>query len=118
MADELVWSVKNGDLAKVKSIVEAGDCDLNALVLNGRALLHFAADYGQTEVIEYLIKKGANVNALDKHGISPLLSAIFEGHTESVKLLLSKGADKTGKAPSGESFIDSAEKDEIKDLLK
>ena len=38
------------------------DMDLNAYVLNGRGLLHFAADYGQTEVIEYLLSKGADVN--------------------------------------------------------
>jgi len=118
MADEFIWKIKNGDLDEVKKIVEKGNCDLNALIQGGRAPLHFAADYGQTEVLEYLISKGADVNALDKHGISPLLSAIFEGHTASVKLLLSKGADKNGKAPSGDSFIDSAEKDEIKALLK
>ena len=30
--------------------------------MNGRMALHWAADYGQTEVIEYLISKGAKVN--------------------------------------------------------
>ena len=29
---------------------------------NGRTPLHYAADYGQAEVIEYLISKGADVN--------------------------------------------------------
>jgi len=118
MGDELVWSVKNGDLARVQATVDAGDMDLNAYVLNGRGLLHFAADYGQTEVIEYLLSKGADVNVLDKHGISPLLSAIFENHLQSVKLLLSKGADKTGKAPSGDAYIEVAESAEMKELLK
>ena len=30
--------------------------------LNGRPLIHYAADYGQKEIIQYLISKGANVN--------------------------------------------------------
>jgi len=54
----------------------------------------------------------------DKHGITPLLSAIYEGHTNCVQLLLQKGASKVGKAPDGTSYIDCAEKEEIKKLLK
>lgn len=117
-ANEAKWSVQNGDLDKVKQAVSQAGFDINADVGMGRALIHCAADYGQTEVLEFLIANGANVNAKDKHGITPLLNAIFEGHTASVKLLLSKGADKTVKAPSGESALESAEKDEIKDLLR
>jgi ankyrin repeat protein len=35
--------------------------DVNALI-EGRPALHYASDYGQKEVIEYLISKGADVN--------------------------------------------------------
>lgn len=30
--------------------------------INGRMLIHYASDYGQSEVVQYLISKGANVN--------------------------------------------------------
>lgn len=30
--------------------------------IDGRPPLHYAADYGQGDVIDYLITKGANVN--------------------------------------------------------
>lgn len=30
--------------------------------INGRTLLHYAADYGQAEVVSYLISRGAEVN--------------------------------------------------------
>ncbi|KAG5316909.1 MTPN protein, partial [Pseudoatta argentina] len=56
--------------------------------------------------------------ATDKHGITTLLAAIWEGHTNCVKLLLEKGAKPDGLTPDGTSYLDAAEKDEIKQLLK
>ena len=35
--------------------------DVNAQI-NGRLPMHYAADYGQGEVIEYLLSKGAKIN--------------------------------------------------------
>ena len=52
--------------------------------------MHLAADYGQLEVLEYLVAKGADINAKDKHGISVILAAIWEGHSKCVKFLLDK----------------------------
>jgi len=115
--EQLKWSLQNGDLEVLKSLILSDKSLVNTEIV-GRPPLCVAADYGQTECIEYLLSHGASINAADKYGITPLLSAIFEGHTECVRLLLSKGADKSLKAPSGESYIDSAEKDEIKNLLR
>ncbi|KAJ9594080.1 hypothetical protein L9F63_014492 [Diploptera punctata] len=114
---ELVWGIKNGDLDQVKDIVEQKEIDVNKEI-DGRPPLHYAADYGQGDVIQYLLSKGADVNAKDKHGISALLAAIWEGHTDCVKLLLERGAQKDGSAPDGTSYVDAAEKEEIKQLLK
>lgn len=57
------------------------------------------------------------MQAVDKHGITPILAAIWEGHTDCVRLLLANGAPKTGQAPDGTSYLDAAEKPEIKALL-
>ena len=35
---------------------------MNGDLMNGRKPIHFAADYGQHEVIGYLVSQGANVN--------------------------------------------------------
>ena len=85
--------------------------------MTGRMALHWAADYGQTEVIEYLISKGAKVNLPDKHGITPLLAAVWEGHLEAVGLLVRKGADKGVKTPDGQKLLEIAETPEMKALL-
>jgi ankyrin repeat protein len=117
MSSGLIWSLKNGDLDQVKEHVEQNKVDVNQ-PLEGRPLIHYAADYGQKEVIEYLIEKKADVNAVDKHGISALLAAIWEGHTDCVRLMLEKGADRGGKTPDGKTYLEAAEKDEIRKLLK
>lgn len=57
------------------------------------------------------------MNSLDKHGISCILAAIWEGHTNCVRLLIEKGASKCGKTPDGTSYLDAAEKQEIKAML-
>ncbi|BES91893.1 Ankyrin repeat [Nesidiocoris tenuis] len=113
----LVWGIKNGDLDFVKSFVESKEIDINKEI-DGRPPLHYAADYGQRDVIEYLLSKGADINAKDKHGISAVLAAIWEGHTTCVRVLLDKGADKSGTAPDGTSYLDAADKEEIKALLQ
>ncbi|XP_043284975.1 myotrophin [Venturia canescens] len=114
---ELVWGIKNGDLDQVRDFVEKKNIDVNQMI-DGRMPLHYAADYGQNEVVGYLLDKGAQANAMDKHSITPLLAAIWEGHTNCVKLLLENGAHPEGLTPDGTSYIEAAEKDEIKDLLR
>ncbi|KAJ8939350.1 hypothetical protein NQ318_005711 [Aromia moschata] len=100
MSGDFVWAIKNGDLEQVKDIVEKKEVD-------GRPLILYAADYGQADVIEYLISAGADVNSKDKHGITAILAAIWEGHKDCVKLLLEKGAKKDGVAPDGKTYLES-----------
>jgi len=117
MESQLIWSLKNGDLDQVKEIVETHNIDVN-VPLEGRPAIHYASDYGQKEVIKYLISRGADVNATDKHGIPVVLAAIWEGHTDCVKLLIESGACKDGKTPDGKTFVEVAEKQDIVDILK
>ncbi|XP_050314777.1 myotrophin [Anthonomus grandis grandis] len=116
MSSEFVWAIKNGDLEQVKDIIEKQTIDVNQDV-DGRPLILYAADYGQKAVIEYLISQGADINAKDKHGITPVLAAIWEGHKACVELLLLKGAKTDGVAPDGKSYMESAESNEIRQLL-
>uniref|UniRef100_A0AAZ1XEC4 Myotrophin n=1 Tax=Oreochromis aureus TaxID=47969 RepID=A0AAZ1XEC4_OREAU len=92
--------------------------DVNRTLDGGRKPLHYAADFGQTDVVEFLISKGADINAPDKHGFTPLMTACFEGHLSCVKLLLEKGADKDQKSPDGMTALEAAATEPIKALLK
>jgi len=113
---ELMWALKNGDMDEVKALLKAED--VNRTLEGGRKPLHYAADCGQAEMLDFLLAKGADANAPDKHGITPLLSATYEGHLSCVKLLLEKGAAKDVKGPDGLSAFEAAETDAIKALLK
>lgn len=99
----------------VKTLVTSEDVNRE---LSGRPPLHIAADYGHTEVVDYLISKGADVNAVDKHGFTPLLCACYEGHRDCAELLLNKGADKSRTGPDGLCALQVAETDALKALLK
>jgi len=113
---DLAWAVKNGDMDQVRELVDNKGLEVNTNI-DGKLPLHYASDYGQLEVIKFLCGKGAKVNEEDKHGITPLLAAVWEGHTACVKFLLENGASRDGKTPDGSSYVEAAEKQEIKDLL-
>lgn len=59
--DSIIWAIKNGDLDQVKELVEQNSFNVNQAITT-RSLIHYAADYGQADVLRYLITKGADVN--------------------------------------------------------
>lgn len=59
--DSIIWAIKNGDLDQVKELIEQNGLDVNQEITT-RSPIHYAADYGQNEVLKYLINKGADVN--------------------------------------------------------
>ncbi|KAF8847651.1 hypothetical protein BDZ45DRAFT_607147, partial [Acephala macrosclerotiorum] len=46
-----------------------------------------------TELVRYLLDKGASVTAVNAAGISTLHMAIEHGHEDTVRLLVEKGAN-------------------------
>lgn len=118
--EKVLWCVKNGDLLELQALLVDNTIHIDdiALTNNTRPAIICAADYGQTEIIKYLVKKGADVNIKDEYGITPLLAAIWEGHANAVNLLLSEGANKNLKSPGNKSYVDEAPNEAIKKLLK
>ena len=98
---EIHKAVKDGDLAKVKSLLEKEPKLINAVNSANQTPLLIAAYGGGKELVTYLIDKGASVNQADIYGATPLHMAVLQGHKEIVELLLSKGADMNAKAKNG-----------------
>ncbi len=92
LAEPIHEAAKEGDLAKIKSLIAEGS-DVNVGDENGLTPLHFAAYGGYKDIAELLILKGANVNAVDKTGANPLHFAARRGHKDVAELLILKGAN-------------------------
>ena len=85
-------SVRSGDYAGVKKLIEEGT-DVNAQTKEGVPALMIASIIGHIEVAKLLIEEGADVNTRDNDGGTALIWASQEGHTEVVKLLIKEEAD-------------------------
>lgn len=92
LAEEIHDAAQQGDLAKIKELLEKNPELLEARSENEKTPLHFAAQGGHKEIVELLLAKGADVNAKNSAMETPLHYAAALGHKEVVDLLHAKGA--------------------------
>ena len=82
-----------GDLDAVRALLAEGE-DANAAHGDGMSALHWAAERGDTELIDTLLQGGAKLDAVTRIGsYTPLHVASAAGQAEVVKLLLAAGSD-------------------------
>jgi len=90
-----------------------------------KTALFFAVDSHSkrvVEIIQDLLRQGAELNLQDFEGITPLMIAAANGDANALKTLLSKGADtKIGESKDGETAliraIDAGKTESVKILL-
>jgi cyclase len=91
---ELLEAVKAGDLAKVRTLVEKEPGIVNAKNPGGQTILFAAVSFGQPEIADYLISKGADVNARTSFHLAPLhVACLRNAPLALVRLLAENGAD-------------------------
>ena len=90
-------AAKNGDIVSIEEMLSKKQ-DINEVDAGkGWTALHYAVNYGQKHLVEYLIVKGADVNKKDflgKNNPIDVLSNVNRG--EIVKLLNKNGAKSSG----------------------
>ena len=87
---------------------------ISALILNC-----IVCSENDVEIIDLLLKHGANVNEKNEAGETPLMAAVEGGVVERIEYLISTGADKNLKDNNGRSALDRAEgSTEILNILR
>jgi len=89
----------------------AHGADVNAAAINGTGYtaLTGAVASGHTEIVAWLLARGAGANYRYGPGYSPLLTAAANGHLDIVKLLLEHGADLLARTDDGQTALSLAE---------
>ena len=92
-AQEIFDAINGGDLARVKVVVGTDSRALNSVNNYNQTPLIVALQEKKTEIAEYLIASGADVNARDKAHAAPLSYAITGGLNNIAKQLIDRDAD-------------------------
>jgi 7,8-dihydropterin-6-yl-methyl-4-(beta-D-ribofuranosyl)aminobenzene 5'-phosphate synthase len=102
---EIHKASKEGDLAKVQALIAENPGLTDTKDEMGRTPLHLACYGGHTELVKFLLVKGADMEAKFPNGSTALFWTIPEGHKEILELLMAKGADINAKQNDGTSLL-------------
>jgi ankyrin repeat protein len=98
---EIHDAARAGDLAKVQALVETDAGLVNAKDDAGRTPLHWACRGVHIEVVDFLARRGADVDAQDANGVRPLHSVSSRGHAGAARILLDRGASVGARMSDG-----------------
>lgn len=84
-------AVRAGNVERLEGLLREG-VDPGAVLVNGRAAIHIAAEEGQVGVVAMLLAAGDDVDRRDVHGQTPMHLAVGRRRLDMVKFLAEKGA--------------------------
>ena len=97
---------------KIRDLINNPSFDPNDTDTYGNNLLMLVSEYGLVDVVEVLLKNGANPNNKNSDGRSPIMFAsIRRGHSDVVEVLLEYGANPNDKDNYGNTALIYAFKD-------
>lgn len=117
----LVWSfhdaARKGDISKVVDMVEVG-MPVDIADKNGKTALMWAASHNFTDVVHFLLIKGADEDKRNPAGDTVLHDASYKNHTDVIRTLLQHGATSDIKNDEGNRQINLAGHEEAVRLLQ
>jgi ankyrin repeat protein len=84
----LYVAIRTRKKSMVRLLLRRGVSTINEQDTNGRTALHVAAQAGDEEMVETLVKHGADPKVVDNQGLDALYCAVEMGHEEIVDMLL------------------------------
>jgi ankyrin repeat protein len=100
----IVDAVKAGDAARVRALIDKR-VNVNERQQDGTTALHWAVDRDQRDIVQMLIRAGADVKAANRYGATPLFLASVNGNAGTIAMLLEAGADASSANADGETAL-------------
>jgi len=93
--------------ATIKYLIELDGNGIAKLTHDTRIYLHWAAFRGNTEIVDYLIAKGSDINLLDSHDTTPAVFAAVNGQNNVAiyESLFKAGLDPKKKYKDGANLL-------------
>ena len=117
----LHWAAMKNDADLAQTLLYASANVKATTRIGAYTPLILAAQQGNAEVMEPLIKAGADVNAKTGNGTTPLMFAAASGNTDAVKMLLDRGADvnaqESTRGLNASMFAAASDRASVIDLL-
>ncbi|XP_028705276.2 ankyrin repeat domain-containing protein 55 [Macaca mulatta] len=87
----------------IHELARVAECNLQALDVDDRTPLHWAAAAGKVECVQSLLELGMDSNLRDINESTPLAYALYCGHTACVKLLSQESRTEPTRPPPSQS---------------
>ncbi|KAM8966778.1 oxysterol-binding protein-related protein 1 isoform 2-T2 [Pelodytes ibericus] len=125
--EQLLYDARNGNLEEVQELLESRHKGQMVVNINckgksksnlGWTPLHLSCYFGHAQVVEDLLKAGADINVMNDLGDTPLHKAAFTGRKDLVMLLLEYNADTTIINGEGQTAKDVTDDQEISTMLE
>jgi len=109
-----------GDLKNVQQHLNANPESINTFSNDGFTPLGLACFFGHTDLVRFLVSKGADVNKSSSNSfrVAPLHSAVAISNPEITTFLLENGADPNVKQQTGVTPLHSAAHNNQPNLVK
>jgi ankyrin repeat protein len=116
--EALQQAADEGKVETLKTLLRRNLGLINMRDKGGLTLLHRAAIKGQTDIVELLLKEGANLEIQTNRGRTALQTAAKHGHVDVARLLLEKGADPERTNHGGMTALHTAVNYSYIDIIK
>lgn len=108
----LIQATLNGWTKAAKALLENG-ADMTIWEHDGFSVMHVAAQYGRSNILKMLLKRGDNPMQAHPDGFYPFHRACYgaeDDHTDTVEVFLDNGMDIDIKSRKGKTCLELAQK--------
>jgi len=103
----LIDATKRQDVAAVRAQL-AKRVDVNGQAADGSTALHWATQGNNPQLVDLLVRAGANAKAATRYNVPALYFAALNGNAQVMERLLAAGADANATAYQGQTMLMTA----------